>query len=64
MHFAATGVWEAVERAEAMGAVRIKQFHDPIHGPAVILTDPQHAQFVLIPAPPQETRGRFPLIFR
>ncbi|GAA2736079.1 VOC family protein [Actinocorallia aurantiaca] len=64
VHFAATDVWEAAERAEAMGAVRIKQLHDPIYGPAIILTDPQHAHFVLIPAPPKEARGRFPLIFR
>jgi len=64
VHFAVADVPAVVERAETMGAVRVQELHDPLYGTAVILADPQQAQFALIPVPPQETRGRFPLVFR
>ncbi|WP_170201525.1 VOC family protein [Actinocorallia herbida] len=64
VHFAVADVREAADRAEALGAVRIKELDDPLYGLAITLADPQDAQFVLIPVPPPETAGRFPIAAR
>ncbi|GAB2826202.1 VOC family protein [Actinocorallia aurea] len=64
VHIAVTDVREAADRAEALGAVRIKESRDPAYGLAITLADPQDAQFVLIPEPPPELTGRFPLAVR
>lgn len=62
--FTVADVPSVAERAETMGAVRVHELDDPVYGTSIVLADPQKAQFALIPVPPPEVKGRFPLVFR
>ncbi|WP_148086055.1 VOC family protein [Actinocorallia herbida] len=60
VQFAVPDLMEWARRAEDLGAHRIVEFDDPVHGPAVALTGTQNAIFVLIPTSSLETRRRTP----